>query len=442
MTLRNVLLALALIVPGLGHLASAGNSIPPPEVAPGKEGAPFTPIVSQLVTSPTAFKGDDGRRHLAFELMLTNSSPRAATVTDVMVTSGCPAYAVNSEDEAKHAFPICYLPPIELQHLNGESEVAGSMTQIGSLTVTPTASIPTYTTNQLLLDAVVPPGASVPTSLVVTLKATFQEPLPGQPPYVSIYPDAVTQVLPAVTVATTRAIVIPSPLAGGDWVAMNSCCKLSAHRAAMLGGGGKMGFPERHAIDFIRIDSNGGLYRPGEPPSMANNYSYGAELLAVAPGKIVAIQNGIPDQPPDVNPTGYSLNQLGGDYVVLEINPHLYALYAHISPDTIRVKLGQRVVRGQVLGLLGNSGNSTAPHLHFQLINGPAPLTSDGVPYVFEQLTLVGRPDGDVFVPVNPAVEQTHAYPLTYSVVVFPGASSANINPGAPLPGTGFGPGN
>ena len=438
---RKVLLATALFALASARIASAENSIPPPEVARGKQGVPFTPIVSQLVTAPTAFRGDDGRRHLAFELMLTNSSPRQATITDVTVTSACKTYKADAEEDAKRGFPICYFPPIELQHLNGEAQVAGSMTQIGSLTVTPTASIPTYTTNQLLLDAVVPDGVSVPSSIVVTIKATFQEPLPGQPPYVSIYPDAVTEVLPAVAVASPRPIVIPSPLAGGDWVAMNSCCKLSAHRAAMLGGGGAMTFPERYAIDFIRIDANGGLYRPGEPPSMSNNYSYGAELLAVAPGKVVAIQNGIPDQPPDVNPTGYSLDQLGGDYIVLEINPHLYALYAHISPDTIKVKLGQRVVTGQVLGLLGNSGNSTAPHLHFQLIDGPALLTSDGVPYVFEQQTLLARPQGDVFVPVN-AVEQRNAYPLTYSVIAFPGASSAPVNPGTPLPRIGTGPGN
>src|SRR3954467_9972818 len=116
MTIRNVLLATALMVFAFGHVASADNSIPPPEVAAGKEGAPFTPIVSQLVTAPAAFKGDDGRRHLAFELMLTNSSPRLATVTDVVVASGCPAYAVDREEDSKHGFPICYLPPIELQH--------------------------------------------------------------------------------------------------------------------------------------------------------------------------------------------------------------------------------------------------------------------------------------------------------------------------------------
>ena len=68
-------------------------------------------------------------------------------------------------------------------------------------------------------------------------------------------------------------------------------------------------------------------------------------------------------------------------------------------------------------------------------------MTSDGVPFVFEAFTLLGRPQGDVFTSVNP-VELRNAYPLNFSVVAFPGAPSANINPGATLPRTGSGPGN
>lgn len=50
---------------------------------------------------------------------------------------------------------------------------------------------------------------------------------------------------------------------------------------------------------------------------------------------------------------------------------------------------------GQVLGLLGNSGNSDAPHLHFHVMNGPSPLGSQGLPYVFERFTGRGRADLD-----------------------------------------------
>ena len=397
----------------LAQTADADSALPPPSVAPGAQGAQFTPIVSQLVSPPTPFKGDDGRQHLAFELMLTDISPRDATVTDVIVKSTGPK-------------------PVTLQHLSGTDAVAASMTAAGSLTLTPAAKIPSYATNQLLLDAIVPPGAAVPTQLAVTIKASFAAPQPGQPPYVSIYPDTITEALPRVSVSPDKPIVIPSPLGGGDWMATNSCCQLSSHRGAMNGASGKAVFPERYAIDFIRAVDGLNLYTPGQAPSMTNNYSYGAKLLAVAPATVIAVQNGIPDQPAGVNPTGYSLNQLGGNYIVLKLRDDLYALYGHISPGTLKVKVGDKVKTGQVIGLLGNSGNSTAPHLHFHLMNGPGLLTSDGVPFEFERMTVVAKPDAKMedLEAVTPPRMVTDAYPLTYTVVRFPGASGARFNPG------------
>ena len=61
-----------------------------------------------------------------------------------------------------------------------------------------------------------------------------------------------------------------------------------------------------------------------------------------------------------------------------------YALYAHVQPGSLRVKVGDRVKRGQVIALLGNSGNSTEPHVHFQVADAPAFLSSEGVPYAMD----------------------------------------------------------
>lgn len=401
--------------------SAAQNELPPPEVAPGGAGAPLTPVTSQLIEPPAPFNGSDGHRHLAFELILTNISPRQATVVSAVVKANTSTGAV-------------------LQQLSG-SQVANSMTLIGDLTLAKAANLPSYAAGALLLDAVLPDRAPVPKQLAVTLTSTFQAPLPGQPSYVSIYPDSATEQLPAVPVSTTKPLVLPAPLTGGDWVTTNSCCDLSAHRGAILGGAGVPVSPERYAIDFVRIDGQGNLYQPGAPQSMKTNFSYGAKLLAVAPATVVAIQNGLPDQPPGVNPTGYSLNQLGGNYIVLKLSGHVYALYAHISPGTIKVKLGQKVTTGQTLGLLGNSGNSTAPHLHFQLMDGPGLLTSQGVPYEFRTTTLMATPSPqETFEPVNPPKTLRNAYPLTNSVVAFPGGTSANVSP-APVPNDGTQPG-
>jgi murein DD-endopeptidase MepM/ murein hydrolase activator NlpD len=66
---------------------------------------------------------------------------------------------------------------------------------------------------------------------------------------------------------------------------------------------------------------------------------------------------------------------------VLDLGGGTYAFYAHLQPGSLRVKNGDRVTRGRVLGLLGNSGNSTEPHLHFHVSDGMSPLGSEGLPY-------------------------------------------------------------
>lgn len=414
--------ALGLVTPSVVSIGTAGSAeIPPPKVAPGAAGIAFTPITNQLIEPPSPFLGSDGKRHLAFELLLTNMSPRQASVTGITVRARSASGTV-------------------LENLD-QAGVAANMTAVGDLALTTTSTLPSYSTNQLVLDAVVPRGSTVPTRLSTTLTATFQAPLPGQPPYVSIFPDVVTENLPAVPVSTTKPLIIPSPLSGGDWMSTNSCCDLSPHRGAILGGGGLPAAPERFGIDFIRLDGNADLYRAGTPQSITTNYSYGAELLAVAPSTVVAIQDGIPDQPPGVNPTGYSLNQLGGNYVVLRLNAHVYALYAHLVPDSIKVQLGERLRTGQTVGLLGNSGNSTAPHLHFQLMNGPGLLTAQGVPYEFRNFRVLALPTAQgTLTPVAPPTTVKDGYPLTNSVVGFPGGASAPVSP-SPEPSVGTGPG-
>ena len=80
--------------------------------------------------------------------------------------------------------------------------------------------------------------------------------------------------------------------------------------------------------------------------------------------------------------------------MVIDIGGGRYAFYAHVQPGSLRVKVGDKVKRGQVLALVGNSGNSTEPHLHFHVVDGIAPGTStlgaEGVPYAFEQFEVLG----------------------------------------------------
>ena len=86
-----------------------------------------------------------------------------------------------------------------------------------------------------------------------------------------------------------------------------------------------------------------------------------------------------------------TLETVVGNHVILDIGGGRYAFYAHLKPGSLRVRVGERVKRGQVVGLVGNSGNSTEPHLHFHIMDGTSPLGSEGIPYAIEAFDSIGR---------------------------------------------------
>jgi murein DD-endopeptidase MepM/ murein hydrolase activator NlpD len=86
-----------------------------------------------------------------------------------------------------------------------------------------------------------------------------------------------------------------------------------------------------------------------------------------------------------------TLETVGGNHVILDLGQGRYAFYAHLQPGSLRVKAGDKVRRGQVVGLVGNSGNSTEPHLHFHISDANSPLGSDGLPYLLPAFEVQGK---------------------------------------------------
>jgi hypothetical protein len=203
-------------------------------------------------------------------------------------------------------------------------------------------------------------------------------------------PEAMSLESSAIRIGGTPVRLAP-PLRGDGWLAANGPSNDTHHRRSWLSYGGRPLVPERFAIDFARLNDRGTL-TIGDPADNRSYRGYGAEVVAVADARVAFLKDGVPDNvPANRAPPGLTLDTMGGNLVVLDLGNGLYAFYAHLQPGSIRVKPGDPVRTGQVLGLVGNSGNGNAPHLHFQVSDGASLLLSDGVPFVFDSFTHEGR---------------------------------------------------
>lgn len=195
----------------------------------------------------------------------------------------------------------------------------------------------------------------------------------------------------SVAVGGDVAVVAP-PLRGGPWMVGNGPQPVSGHRRALIPVEGTAAIAQRFAIDYVKLDTGGRTFS-GDRLKNENYYAQGAEALAVGDGVVADTKDSIPENIPGANSRAVpiTLETVGGNYVIIDLGAGRYAFYAHLQPGSLRVKKGDRVRTGQVLGLVGNSGNSTEPHLHFHISDSPSPLASEGIPYLHEQFALVGR---------------------------------------------------
>lgn len=130
---------------------------------------------------------------------------------------------------------------------------------------------------------------------------------------------------------------------------------------------------QRYALDIVRT-KDGASYQ-GDPKVNANYYAFGEPLYAAADGTVVDIKNDIEDNVPGVmNP-----DEAAGNYVVIDHGNKEYSITAHIKKGSVAVKKGDKVKQGDRIGDLGNSGNSSEAHLHFQVSNGPDLFTSQSL---------------------------------------------------------------
>ena len=198
-----------------------------------------------------------------------------------------------------------------------------------------------------------------------------------------------------------KALVIGAPLGEGIWKNGNAVEDgFTGHRnGAIRPINGIPYQKQRYAIDFIRYNVKGEAFQ-GKMTDNRSWFSYDSDVLAVANGRVEEIQDNVPECQP-LYPEKERLakiTSLSGNYIVLDLGNSMYAFYGHLKPGSLLVKKGDQVKKGQLIAKVGNSGNSTAPHLHFA-INRNTPIRGEAIPYVFESYEYLG--DAPVGVPLG-----------------------------------------
>jgi len=328
----------------------------------------LTPLVVVPMNANTGvFMGTDGRLHMVYELVLTNASGTPATLQKIEV--------VDASNLAKSLASFEGAELLARLRTNGNSAPGNATIEFNG-------------TRLFLIDVAIEATARVPDRVMHHMELMgggAPGPKPGTPVALkyNVAPLRVIQ----------NIIRIGPPLAGKGWVAVNGCCAVNgAHRATGLPVNGRIYFAQRFAIDWMQLDQDGRMVH-GDVADVHNYTNYGADILAVADAKVVSTLDGLEDQKPGTlpDPATINLENVDGNHVVLDIGEGLYAFYAHMEKGSVLVKPGEKVTRGQVLGKLGNTGNTSAPHLHFQVMGTPSPLGSNGVPYVMDLVTVEGQ---------------------------------------------------
>jgi murein DD-endopeptidase len=313
---------------------------------------------------PTPFAADS-RTHLVYELRITNtaSSRRSLRQLDVLGRGASPLLSI------------------------GGAELRRSATLVGSgRSADPTVLEPGRQALVMVWVAL-PEAGPVPDRLSHRFIVSPPDSLDAE--------RADTLDGPVLGTSGLRVAELSPPLVGGPWVAVNGPSNRSGHRITVLAVGGEARVPQRFASDWIKLGADGRLAR-GDSTVNANWHGYGEPVLAVADGVVVASGDGIGDNTPyrpgPARPI--TLETVGGNHVILGLQDGTFAVYAHLAPGTVQVRVGDRVRRGQVIGRLGNSGNSGGPHLHFHVSDRPSLLEGEGLPFVFREFELLGRAEG------------------------------------------------
>jgi hypothetical protein len=307
---------------------------------------------------PTAFSSA-GRTHLTYELYLTNfgNVPLTLRRIEVLDASGVAAEPVAAFEGA----PLGAL----LQRVGAQadgSDKSGQLAAGGSVVV--------------FMWVAVEHGARVPNKLrhrVLTADSAVEGAIIGT--------------------HHTELKVLRSPVQGTNWLASDAPSNDADnhHRRGIFVIDGHAVISRRYAIDWMQVD-NGTSFK-GDALDKRSYYAYGKPVVAVADATVVAVKDGLPDNVPGHNTPGHqgfnpavplTMDTLAGNIIILDLGNGQFAHYCHLEAESLRVRVGDHVQRGQILALIGNSGDAREPHVHFEITTSSKLMAGEGLPYLID----------------------------------------------------------
>ncbi len=366
---------------------------------PAQAADEITPVLMSVQDPPIPFMGSDGREHLVYELWLTNASSAEIAVEKVEVLGdGALLQTLDQTAIASRLQPI------------GQRQSAGTLQKSSQAL--------------LFLNVTLTPGTPVPQQLSHRVSVHVEAAPPGH--------QQLTDEGGTVTVDRRAVVVVGPPLRGAGYISADSCCDATRHTRAAMPVNGRLRIAQRYAVDWEQVDEHNRIYN-GPQEKLESYPIFGKDALAAADATVVSTIDGQPEQTPGKYPTNISIEEADGNSIVLDLGNHRYALYAHMQPGSLKVHKGDHVKAGQVIGLVGNTGNSLVPHLHFHVMDSPSPLASNGLPYEIRSFEVTGHTPGTQafdeaeakgtplsITPTSPPAKVTNAMPLDQLLVTFP----------------------
>lgn len=343
---------LACLIAAMSIDASSGNAQQPIP-------APSTPwpiaVQAKVLYAPTPFPSE-GTQHLFYELLLTNFSDSPIQLHQIDVIDG----------DRSARTPLASFPATTLASLTrtvGHDDTA---------TLPP---IPAGGTQVVFLEVKIPVGDALPGHLVHRL---------------AIGSDTMTMA----AIPVRRALkVLGRPVTGSDWIAADapSSDPDNHHRRGLFINNGALTDSRRLAIDW-KIIKDGKSYR-GDPKAAASYFAYSQPLLAIGDAEVVRVEDGHPDNPAghgaDFHPAEpVTIDNIGGNLIVLDLGGGQYAHYFHMRTGSIRVRVGDHVRKGQVIGAIGSSGDAREPHVNLEVTDTIGAMTGEGLPYVIDHYSM------------------------------------------------------